>query len=127
VLLLGDVSFLHDVGSLKCVSELAPRLTLMVLNNRGGRLFEQLPIAHGGSDLAPWLTPQEFDLSGIARAFSISSRRVSAADELRTALNDAAASDAPALVEVLVPPSGTAAAYRSLVEQVRRTLANGRP
>jgi 2-succinyl-5-enolpyruvyl-6-hydroxy-3-cyclohexene-1-carboxylate synthase len=123
VLLLGDISFLHDVGSLACVSSLCSRLTLVVLNNGGGRLFEQLPIAQSGVDLSPWLTPHTTDLSRIATAFGVASRRVDTARDLSAALSDARAATKPTFVEVIVPPSGTAAAYRTLVEGVSGALA----
>lgn len=122
VLLLGDVSLLHDVGSLKCVNELSPRLTVVVLNNQGGRLFEQLPIATSGTDLTPWLTPHQYDLSRIAAGFGISNCRVDHAAALGRALSKARASGLPALIEVLVPPSGTGSAYRTLTERVAAAL-----
>lgn len=123
VLLLGDISFLHDVGSLKCVKDLAPRLTIVVLNNAGGRLFEQLPVASAGLDLAPWLTPHASDLSQIASAFGLASCRVDTAPALAEAVSRARSSFLPAVVEVLVPPSATQAAYRTLVDRVSAALA----
>jgi 2-succinyl-5-enolpyruvyl-6-hydroxy-3-cyclohexene-1-carboxylate synthase len=121
-LLLGDVSLLHDIGSLGSVKKLSPSLTIVVLNNQGGRLFEQLPIANTDANLAPWLAPHTTNLACIAAAFGIASQRVDTGPALRAALLEARASDAPALVEVVVPPSGTAPAYRALVEQVSAAL-----
>lgn len=60
--LLGDVSLLHDLGSLHLAGRLAPRLCVLVVNNDGGRIFEQLPLARREELREPFrsffLTPQ---------------------------------------------------------------------
>src|SRR5690606_9784805 len=56
-LILGDVSAIHDLGALSVVAELRPALTICVLDNNGGRLFDELPIAQSAVDLSPWTTP----------------------------------------------------------------------
>src|SRR5262249_45182513 len=45
VVLLGDVSLAHDVGGLAAAQGLQTPLVLMVVDNGGGRIFDQLPIA----------------------------------------------------------------------------------
>jgi 2-succinyl-5-enolpyruvyl-6-hydroxy-3-cyclohexene-1-carboxylate synthase len=150
VLLLGDVAFLHDVGSLKIVWDLKPNLTIVVLNNRGGRLFEQLPIAadRGAAGqsayarnadaqstdarsiprstddaaLAPWLTPHDVDLYRLGHAYRLVSYRVGSKHELDLALGLARTSELPSLIEVMVAPSGTSNTLPLLVESVRAGL-----
>ena len=51
-LLYGDVSALHDVGSFAALAGVRLPLVIVVVNNRGGRIFEALPIAAALSDAA---------------------------------------------------------------------------
>jgi 2-succinyl-5-enolpyruvyl-6-hydroxy-3-cyclohexene-1-carboxylate synthase len=46
--LLGDLAALHDVGGLAAASRLGSQATLLVVNNRGGAIFEHLPLATTG-------------------------------------------------------------------------------
>jgi 2-succinyl-5-enolpyruvyl-6-hydroxy-3-cyclohexene-1-carboxylate synthase len=76
LLLLGDVSFAHDVGGLAAARDVAVPFAIVVVDNGGGRIFEQLPIAGldriDGIDFTKhWLTPPPGSVESIARAFDI--------------------------------------------------------
>jgi len=45
VALVGDVAFAHDAGSLLAVRRLGVELTIVLLDNGGGAIFDRLPIA----------------------------------------------------------------------------------
>lgn len=68
-LLIGDLSFLHDINGLNLLrsGESRPPLTIVLVNNAGGGIFSFLPIAGA---VAPeqftplWATPQNVDLEG---------------------------------------------------------------
>src|SRR5690606_6897867 len=83
---LGDVSALHDLGSLQLLASLDVPLCVCVLDNRGGRIFEDLPVAKAAVDLKPWTTPHEHDLAAVARAFGLTTWSVSTRGELDEAL-----------------------------------------
>lgn len=72
-LLLGDVSFLHDLGGLAVAREARGPLAIVVIDNGGGRIFEQLPIfeqLRGHAELSKfWLTPPNVELSHAAELF----------------------------------------------------------
>ncbi|MFO0574458.1 MAG: 2-succinyl-5-enolpyruvyl-6-hydroxy-3-cyclohexene-1-carboxylic-acid synthase [Polyangia bacterium] len=116
-LLLGDVSLLHDLGSLQLVRHARAPLTVVVINNQGGRIFEQLPLAQspavgadatdgGGGDgaglMARFTTPHSHALAEIARALGWSALRVEDEVTLRQALRRRP--DRGLLIEVRVPP-----------------------
>ena len=44
-LVIGDQSFMHDVGSLQILAESDINLTIFILNNGGGAIFDQLPLS----------------------------------------------------------------------------------
>ena len=44
-LVIGDQSFMHDIGSLQILSEIEANLTVFIINNGGGSIFSQLPLS----------------------------------------------------------------------------------
>ena len=66
--LVGDVSFLHDINGLQLASQVSSPLIVVVVNNGGGRIFEQLPIARQGREewLPYFTTPHEASVAGAA-------------------------------------------------------------
>ena len=51
-LLIGDVSFLHDLSGSSCLREARSPLVVVVIQNGGGRIFDLLPIASRAHGLA---------------------------------------------------------------------------
>ncbi len=113
--LLGDVTFAHDVGSLGLLTDRELPLVLCVLDNRGGRIFDHLPIKSQLSETESryWTTPTGMDFEAVARAFGIEYARPSEGsmtghprridDIIRTAFE----AGAPTLVHVQTDPSST--------------------
>jgi 2-succinyl-5-enolpyruvyl-6-hydroxy-3-cyclohexene-1-carboxylate synthase len=128
--IVGDVSFLHDVGGLLALTSQsrAPlHLTVVAVNNGGGRIFEQLPLAEL-VNLDAWTTPHQLDLSQIGAAFAVPSFRAESAEALRQALRIARRGRS-SLVEAVVAPHGARALYPSLVSELvaglRQPLPSG--
>ncbi len=114
---IGDISALHDLGALAVVSQLERALTVVIINNGGGRIFEQLPIANSGDpavSLSPWTTPHQIDIARAADAFGIRSMQVGSAGELRLALDIARQHAAPCWIEVNVAEHGARMFYEDL-------------
>jgi 2-succinyl-5-enolpyruvyl-6-hydroxy-3-cyclohexene-1-carboxylate synthase len=53
VLLIGDVALAHDIGGLLAASRLGLKLTIVLLDNDGGGIFDFLPLAGASMALAP--------------------------------------------------------------------------
>lgn len=108
LLLLGDVSFLHDIGSLCLARRASAPLVMCVLDNGGGRIFEELPIQSAlleRPELAPfWLTPPELDLRKAAEAFGIAYHRAESEASLESALRAAFSKPGCSLVHALLVP-----------------------
>ena len=49
VLLIGDVALAHDIGGLLAAKRLGLKLTIVLLDNEGGGIFDFLPVAHAAS------------------------------------------------------------------------------
>lgn len=71
VALLGDLALAHDLGGLHAATQAGVTLTLVVVNNGGGGIFEMLPVA-GEIDRARFerlfATPQSLDIRNAAQA-----------------------------------------------------------
>lgn len=121
LLILGDVSTLHDLGSLQLLAQWRPALTVCVLDNRGGRIFDALPIARVATDLRPWTTPHEHALAAISTAFGLPTWHVETAPQLGAAL-DALPTKGPAVVVCKVEPDGAKRTYAHLREHAQREI-----
>lgn len=131
VLLVGDVSFLHDAGSLSALSALASTkdglaLRIVVVDNRGGGIFDFLPIAAHTGLMPYFTTPHDVDLVALASAYGVRARRTESAGELAAAL--AAPAVGAGGLEVLVVPVSPAgpgndnvARHRALYARLRET------
>jgi 2-succinyl-5-enolpyruvyl-6-hydroxy-3-cyclohexene-1-carboxylate synthase len=106
-LLIGDISFLHDIGGLWAAQETQAPLAVVVLNNGGGRIFEQLPLSKvvNSTALAAWTTPQHLELSHAAALYGLAYLRVTSCHGLVDALNEAHSHPGTTVIDVALPPS----------------------
>ncbi len=85
--LLGDLTFLHDLGGLAAAVALGVSATLVVPANGGGGIFEFLPIARHPRAFEPaFLTPQPIEVAAAARALGARYRRLETLQALEAAL-----------------------------------------
>jgi len=86
LLLSGDLALLHDANGWLWRSQLRGRLTVVVIDNGGGGIFEQLPIRTERSDLVDFerlfVMPQPLDPLLLAHAHGVPARRVASAVSL---------------------------------------------
>ncbi|NEO85050.1 MAG: 2-succinyl-5-enolpyruvyl-6-hydroxy-3-cyclohexene-1-carboxylic-acid synthase, partial [Spirulina sp. SIO3F2] len=72
VLLTGDLAFLHDTNGLLNCPKLQGHLTIIVINNKGGGIFEMLPIAQFEPPFEEFFaTPQQVDLHHLCNAYGV--------------------------------------------------------
>lgn len=103
-LLLGDLAFLHDAGSLLTgEGEPQPRLQVIVGDDGGGTIFDGLEVA-GTADPALFeraiITPHRADVAALAAAYGWDHVRVTTRGELEDALTGAGAH---VVIEVPLP------------------------
>jgi 2-succinyl-5-enolpyruvyl-6-hydroxy-3-cyclohexene-1-carboxylate synthase len=126
-LLVGDVSFLHDQNGLQLASAVDGPLVIVVVNNGGGRIFEQLPIASRGDQswLPFFVTPHDADLASAAATYGCAHRSVRTVGELRGALEAAYEAGGCSVVEAIVPPHSARDQTAELLRRVERALGRG--
>lgn len=123
-LLCGDLAFLHDIGGLAAASQLPLRLTVVVLDNGGGGIFEYLPIAaHPSAFERRFLTPQTTGISELCAAVGARYERVLSAGALAPALRAALAHDGLAVVHVLIDRAESVARHRTLFARAEQVMA----
>lgn len=108
--LTGDLAFLHDLNGLAIARNLETPFVVVVAQNRGGRIFEKLPLLRSsGIDpelAALWTTPQDFDFSAAARLFGHKYHRAGSVGEMQNALEPAMERPGCTVIEAIVPQGG---------------------
>lgn len=73
VLLTGDLAFLHDTNGLLASRHLRGHLTVVLINNDGGGIFEFLPIAQFDPPFEEYFaTPQSIDFAALCATYGVS-------------------------------------------------------
>ena len=72
VLLTGDLALLHDANGFLSVPRFKGSLTIVLINNHGGGIFEHLPVAQFGTVFEEYFaTPQEADFARLCAAHGV--------------------------------------------------------
>jgi 2-succinyl-5-enolpyruvyl-6-hydroxy-3-cyclohexene-1-carboxylate synthase len=97
VLLIGDVALAHDVGGLLASRRLGVKVTIVLLDNDGGGIFDFLPVAQAAMAQANDVytthvaTPAGLDAAKMAELYGLRYARAQTVKELRGALEHALA------------------------------------
>lgn len=87
LLITGDLAFLHDQNGLLFAPDYPGSLTILIINNHGGGIFENLPIARFDPPFeACFATPQHVRFAHIAQAHQIPYHAPATWDELTALL-----------------------------------------
>lgn len=106
-LICGDVSAAHDIGSLAVAAAQRAPLVLVILDNGGGRIFDELPYAASLSEpeRALFTTPGAIDLEAAAAAWAIRACAVETAADLSNAVGQACRRAGPTLIRARLSAS----------------------
>jgi 2-succinyl-5-enolpyruvyl-6-hydroxy-3-cyclohexene-1-carboxylate synthase len=87
VLVLGDVTLAHDIGGLLAARRLGLKLTIVLLNNDGGGIFNFLPVSSQGTAFEEHIaTPTGLDFADAATLYGVRHQHVATVDEFARAL-----------------------------------------
>ncbi|HEY1833756.1 MAG TPA: 2-succinyl-5-enolpyruvyl-6-hydroxy-3-cyclohexene-1-carboxylic-acid synthase [Solirubrobacteraceae bacterium] len=124
VLLIGDVALAHDVGGLIAAGRLGLKLTIVLLDNGGGGIFDFLPVSgaaiatatvQDGEDTVYTrhvATPTGLDFKHAATLYGLDHERADDLDGFRAALSRALAAERSAIVEVRGERAANVALHR---------------
>jgi 2-succinyl-5-enolpyruvyl-6-hydroxy-3-cyclohexene-1-carboxylate synthase len=119
-LLIGDVALAHDLGGLLAAKRLALALTIVLVDNDGGGIFEFLPVA-GATDAFEEhvATPTGLDAEHIAGLFGLEYSAPRDPGGFATAVSAGLASDRTTLVHVRTDRKANVTEHRAVWEAVR--------
>jgi 2-succinyl-5-enolpyruvyl-6-hydroxy-3-cyclohexene-1-carboxylate synthase len=72
-LVIGDISFFHDINGFHVLKSIKTNLTIIVINNNGGQIFSTLEYANKNIEKFDefWITPQKIKINNVANLFSL--------------------------------------------------------
>jgi 2-succinyl-5-enolpyruvyl-6-hydroxy-3-cyclohexene-1-carboxylate synthase len=101
VLLCGDVTLAHDLGGLLAARRTGLKLTIVLVNNDGGGIFNFLPVSRERDVFEPQVaTPTGLDFSLAAQLFGCAHELVDDVDSFAGALMRALRADQTTIIEV---------------------------
>jgi 2-succinyl-5-enolpyruvyl-6-hydroxy-3-cyclohexene-1-carboxylate synthase len=127
VALIGDVALAHDIGGLLAASRLGLSLTIVLLENGGGGIFDFLAVA-GERDVFERhvATPTGLDFARAAALYGLGHVRVGGVAELRAAVEASVAGTGSTLIEVPSDRAENVRLHARLWDAVGRAIAPGR-
>ncbi|HEV2821205.1 MAG TPA: 2-succinyl-5-enolpyruvyl-6-hydroxy-3-cyclohexene-1-carboxylic-acid synthase [Solirubrobacteraceae bacterium] len=117
VALIGDVALVHDLGGLAAVGRAGLPLTIVLVDNAGGGIFDALPVAAATDAFEEHVaTPPRVDFAAAAAMAGVAYQRVDRVEDLRPA-------GGPALLHVRTERSASLALRRRCVAAVHAAIA----
>lgn len=103
--IIGDLSFLYDANALLLLKQLDLPVKIIAINNSGGAIFDQLPIASNfpSYDTCHRMT-HKHSLETIAAGYGIAARSCTDYDALKDTLEEMRQSTSPFICEVKTNP-----------------------
>jgi 2-succinyl-5-enolpyruvyl-6-hydroxy-3-cyclohexene-1-carboxylate synthase len=121
LLVIGDQAFLHDLSALSTAQRIGTPACVCVINNRGGAIFDFLPVAASPAYERTIRNPYQMDIGALARGFGLHHARTDCLADLRRALDASKEHAGVSIVEVDVPVHSACAQLHALT----RSLASG--
>ncbi len=85
--LLGDLAFLHDLGALAAARDLGVSATVVVVDNRGGGIFDHLSIARHPTAFERWfVAAPSASIAALCAGCGVEHRRVTSVSDLARAV-----------------------------------------
>jgi len=105
ILCIGDVTFAHDAGSLQ-LNLLAKNLTIFVINNGGGTIFDMLPIRSYSEDFRDhyFKTKPTISVIDVAQGYGIPATKITSAEDLNAFIKNQGSTQTMQIVEVVTDP-----------------------
>lgn len=101
VAILGDITFYHDMNGLLAVHRCGVPITIVLLNNDGGGIFQRLPIRDYEPEFTQYFTtPHGLDFSHAAQMYGLDYIRADTRDDFRRAFSERVSSGASTIIEV---------------------------
>ena len=122
VALLGDLTFLYDLGALSWNARRSRDITFVVVRNGGGEIFSMLPQRDLPEHRDLFVTPHEADVGGLTAAAGAAHRLVERAADLEPSLEAASRDGGLQIIEVVVDPERSVVRRSELRDAIASAL-----
>ncbi len=124
---VGDITFYHDMNGLLAIGRCGVPATIVVLNNNGGGIFRRLPISQFEPEFTHYfVTPHNLDFAHAARLYGLDYARVSERTDFRQIFSQSMTRRAATLIEVCTDAQVDLARQQEIVARVQVEMANQR-
>ncbi len=113
-LFLGDISLIHDFGSLFNLADKEIPLLIVVANNNGGGIFNLLPIAKDTKTLPLLTTPHTYQFTKTAASLGIDSIQIQTKQEFENEIKKWNKSPKLKFIEVIIDDDNNKKVYELL-------------
>ena len=101
LLITGDLSFLHDLNALSIAVKYSVPITIIIINNNGGGIFQSLPIAQEVNKFREYfISPHDLEFSGIIKSFGINYQLILNRSQLRKYLTKSITKNLASVLEI---------------------------
>ena len=122
ILLIGDLSFLHDLNSLLIAKKNKIPLMIVVINNNGGGIFQTLPISKKKKLLKEYfVSPQNLKLNDIVKAFGVKYKLIKNKNQLKMAVNNLEL-NSPIVLEIKTNANESAKMRKKIFSDVKAEI-----
>jgi 2-succinyl-5-enolpyruvyl-6-hydroxy-3-cyclohexene-1-carboxylate synthase len=123
LVVLGDLSFHHDLNGLAALRERRARAVIVVVNNDGGGIFSLLPVAEHADVFERYFgTPHGLDFAHAAALYGLPYARPASLDELRERAHAAFLADRSEVIEIRTDRAAGAAHRRAIFAEAVRAV-----
>ena len=123
ILITGDLSFLHDLNALTIAIKYSIPITIIVINNNGGGIFQSLPIAQKVKRFTEYfVTPHNLNLSGIVKSFGIDYQLITNKSNLQNHLEKVLERNFPIVLEIRTDAVNSADLRNTYFNEVKNKL-----
>jgi 2-succinyl-5-enolpyruvyl-6-hydroxy-3-cyclohexene-1-carboxylate synthase len=101
ILVVGDMTFLHDINGLSFLKDIPTPVMIVVVNNQGNGIFSMLPIAQSADIFERYFkVPHQYNLRGASQIFGLEHQVAQTELEFEEFYKNALASRLSIIIEV---------------------------
>ena len=121
--LLGDLSALHDLNSLSLAAKSDWPMIVLIVNNRGGHIFDLLPIRESAHFEKYFATPHTYQFDKAAEMFGIDYRCIETMDDLSKNYSKALSSNQSIVLELVTHREHNLEVRQKIREEISKCSA----
>lgn len=123
-LIIGDLSFFHDLNGLLAAKLNDLNITIIVMNNNGGGIFSYLPQASEEKHFEQLFgTPADLNFAHAAKLYGAAYEKVADLDSLDKSMAKAETAKGPLIIEAITDRAENVIVHRRLWEKVSREVS----